>query len=65
MKKISTLILAVAALCLVSCVKDFTARNTNQEQANEEMMDHDNMRTGSYISQNLPDDRQRASFLPE
>ena len=39
MKKISTLILAVAALCLVSCVKDFTARNTNQEQANEEMMD--------------------------
>ena len=51
MKKISTLILAVAALCLVSCVKDFTARNTNQEQANEEMMDHDNMRTGSYISQ--------------
>ena len=60
MKKISTLILAVAALCLVSCVKDFTARNTNQEQANEEMMDHDNMRTGY-----LPDDRQRASFLPE
>ena len=52
MNKILTLTLAVAvSLGTVSCVKDFTARNTNQEQANEEMMDHDNMRTGSYISQ--------------
>ena len=52
MNKILTLTHAVAAsLGTVSCVKDFTARNTNQEQANEEMMDHDNMRTGSYISQ--------------
>lgn len=52
MNKILTLTLAVAvSLGTVSCVKDYTARNTNQEQANEEMMDHDNMRTGSYISQ--------------
>ena len=52
MNKILTLTIAVAvSLGTVSCVKDFTARNTNQEQANEEMMDHDNMRTGSYISQ--------------
>ena len=52
MNKILTLTLAAAvSLSMVSCVKDFTARNTNQEQANEEMMEHDNMRTGSYISQ--------------
>ena len=52
MKKIFTLILmAAVSLGTVSCVKDYVWRNTNQEQANEEMMDHDNMRTGSYISQ--------------
>lgn len=52
MNKILTLTLAaVVSLGMVSCVKDFTARNTNQEQANEEMMDHDNMRTGSFVSQ--------------
>ena len=52
MKKTAILILSVAvSLGMVSCVKDYTERNTNQEQANEEMMDHDNMRTGSYISQ--------------
>jgi len=52
MKKIYTLILvAFVSLGTVSCVKDYVWRNTNQEQANEEMMDHDNMRTGSYVSQ--------------
>ena len=52
MNKILTLTLAVAVtVSMVSCVKDFTSRNTNQEQANEEMMEHDNMRTGSYVSQ--------------
>ena len=51
--KHTILSISVAALCLVavSCVKDYTWRNTNQEQANEEMMEHDNMRTGSYVSQ--------------
>jgi hypothetical protein len=46
-----TALAAAVTVSMVSCVKDFTARNTNQEQANEEMMEHDNMRTGSYVSQ--------------
>jgi len=35
----------------VSCVSDYTERNTNPEQATEEMLEHDNLRMGSYISQ--------------
>jgi hypothetical protein len=41
----------VLLLGLASCTKDFTARNTNPEQATEEMLEHDNLRTGSYIAQ--------------
>lgn len=52
MNKILTPILtAVLCLSMVSCVKDFTARNTNPEQATEEMLEKDNLRTGSYIAQ--------------
>ena len=52
MNKILTLTLAAAvSFAMVSCVEDYTERNTNQEQASEEMMEHDNMRTGSYVSQ--------------
>lgn len=50
MKKtiLSVLILMVS---LVSCTKSFTDRNTNPEQATEEMLEHDNLRTGSYVAQ--------------
>jgi len=51
MKKIITLIAVAVALSAVSCVKDYTDRNTNPEQATEEMLEWDNLRSGSYISQ--------------
>ena len=52
MKKIILPIVSIVlSLSLVSCVKDFAERNTNPEQANEEMLEHDNLRTGSYIAQ--------------
>ena len=50
-KMILPALMALAALCTVSCVKDYTARNTNPEQASEEMLEWDNLRTGSYIAQ--------------
>lgn len=52
MKKIFSLTLvAIFALSTVSCVKDYTARNTNSEQATNEMKSHDNLAAGSAISQ--------------
>ena len=50
MKK-TILPILVLMIGLVSCTKDFASRNTNPEQATEEMLDHDNLRTGSYIAQ--------------
>lgn len=52
MKKIILPVLtAIVALSMVSCVKDYIQRNTNEEQATDEMLERDNLRTGSYISQ--------------
>ena len=52
MKKIILPVLTVVmAFASVSCVKDFVNRNTNPEEATEEMLEHDNLRTGSYVSQ--------------
>ena len=50
MKK-TILPILVVMMALVSCTKSFTARNTNPEQATEEMLEHDNLRTGSYVAQ--------------
>ena len=50
MKK-TILPILVLMIGLVSCTKDFAGRNTNPEQATEEMLEHDNLRTGSYIAQ--------------
>ena len=50
MKKIIIPIIVIA-LGAVSCTKDFVSRNTNPEQATEEMLEHDNLRTGSYVAQ--------------
>ena len=50
MKK-TILPILVLMIGLVSCTKDFASRNTNPEQATEEMLEHDNLRTGSYIAQ--------------
>ncbi len=52
MKKIILPILTLAvSLSMVSCLKDYVARNTNEEQATEEMLEHDDLRVGAYISQ--------------
>ena len=52
MKKIILPILtAIVALGTVSCVKDYTERNTNPEQATQEMKNRDNLVAGSAISQ--------------
>ena len=52
MKKIILPVLtAIVALGTVSCVKDFTERNTNSEQATQEMKNRDNLVAGSAISQ--------------
>ena len=52
MKKIIlTLFVAVIALGAVSCTSDYLERNTNPEQATDEMLEYDNLRTGSYLSQ--------------
>lgn len=41
----------IATVTLASCTKNFEDRNTNHEEATEEMMDYDNLRTGSAFSQ--------------
>ena len=52
MKKIILPVLtAIIALGMVSCVKDYTERNTNPEQATQEMKNRDNLVAGSAISQ--------------
>jgi len=50
-KYIIPLFAALLSFAAVSCTSDFVARNTNSEQATEEMLEHDNLRMGSYISQ--------------
>ena len=52
MNKILNL-LFVTALCLglVSCLGKFPDRNTNPEQATDEMLDHDGLRVGSPLAQ--------------
>jgi len=52
MNKILTPILvAVLSLGMVSCVGKFPYRNTNPEQAAEDMLDHDGLRVGSPLAQ--------------
>jgi hypothetical protein len=46
-----SILVAAVSFGAVSCVKDYTDRNTNPEQATDEMLEHDNLRVGSYISQ--------------
>lgn len=50
-KYILPVLAAVVAFGSVSCTKGFLERNTNPEQASEEMLGHDNLRMGSYVSQ--------------
>lgn len=50
-KYIISVLTAAIAIATVSCTAEFKERNTNPEQATEEMLDHDNLRIGSYISQ--------------
>ena len=52
MKKIILPVLTVfLAFAAVSCVADFAGRNTNPEQATDEMLDHDGLRGGSPLAQ--------------
>lgn len=51
MKKYIIPVMIIAAVAFSACTKDFAARNTNPEQATEEMLEHDNLRTGSYVVQ--------------
>ena len=41
----------ILMVSLVSCTKSFTDRNTTPEQATWEMLERDNLRTGSYVAQ--------------
>lgn len=43
--------LAASVVVMSSCTKSFVERNTNPEQATDEMLAHDNLRVGSLISQ--------------
>lgn len=45
------IISVIALLSTVSCTKGFLERNTNPEQATDQMLENDNLRMGSYISQ--------------
>lgn len=50
-KLILSLFTAVIALGSVACTDSYLDRNTNPEQASEEMLEYDNLRTGSYLAQ--------------
>jgi len=50
-KSILPILLLAVTFLANSCVKDYAARNTNPEEATEDMLEWDNLRTGSYISQ--------------
>ncbi len=50
MKK-TILPILVLMMGLVSCTGDFAARNTNPEQATDEMLDYDGLRVGAPLSQ--------------
>ena len=51
MKKYINIIMIAASLAAVSCTKNFLDRNTNQEEATDEMLTHDNLTTGSAFAQ--------------
>lgn len=52
MKKIILPVLTVIlALSVSSCTRDFARRNTNREQATDEMLDHDGLRVGAPLAQ--------------
>ena len=42
---------AAVAFGAVACTDSYLDRNTNPEQATEEMLEYDNLRTGSYLAQ--------------
>ena len=50
MKKIILPIL-LAVFALGACTNDFAWRNTNPEQASDDMLDHDGLRTGAILAQ--------------
>ena len=50
-KILTTLFVAVLSLGMISCVGDFPNRNSNPEQATDEMLDHDGLRVGSPLAQ--------------
>ena len=51
MKNLKYIIMASAALVAMSCTKNFLEKNTNPEEATEEMMSWDGLSTGSAFSQ--------------
>lgn len=51
MKKYINIILAFTVVLAVSCTKDFVNKNTNKEQATDEMMGWDGLRTGGAFAQ--------------
>lgn len=50
MKKIFSIIMLAAAFSAVSCTKNFVDKNTNPEQATDNMLDYDGLRVGSRFS---------------
>ena len=51
MKKYINIILAFTVVLAVSCTKNFVNKNTNKEQATDEMMGWDGLRTGGAFAQ--------------
>lgn len=47
----NAILVAVLTLAMTACVADFADRNTNPEQATDEMLDHDGLRVGSPLAQ--------------
>lgn len=45
--KIFSIVLVAASFCVLSCTKSFVDRNTNPEQATDQMLDYDGLRIGS------------------
>lgn len=45
--KIFSIVLVAASFCMLSCTKSFVDRNTNPEQATDQMLDYDGLRVGS------------------
>lgn len=52
MKKFRYILMAAAAMTMaIACTKDFVERNTNPEEATDEMLGWDNLRVGSAFAQ--------------